>query len=402
MEKGNDGNGNSVPNGIRLNDSQNVAENDQFYFNDDEIIIYKRKLINGNYVYVDASGNQLTNQNDASLRVVEERLAPGIYLELNKSFFKKKILEATSENLFNNNAFRNYFRGLYFKIEEVAPGQGGALALLNFSNAKLDVRYKSLSNGATESTSKIVSLSMGINSGANTVSLQENNFSSLYSNGLNHPGNILTGSTVGENEKLYLKGGNGSIVYLDLFGDAVNSEGLPLQLVEYRSKGWLINDAYLNFYIDQSTLTSLSRREEPLRLYLFDATNNKPLVDYNLDTSTGVNSKKAKIIHGGIIEFDSDGNGINYKIKLTNHINNIFNSTNENLNKNVRLGLCITETISTTSNYYYKNAKNVRGQQIAFFPITSIFSPLGTVIHGTNSTDSAKRLKLVINYTKPN
>lgn len=401
-KKGTDGNGNSVPNGLRLNDSQNTAENDQFYFNDDEIIVYKRKLINGNYVYVDASGNQLANQNDPSSRVVDERLAPGVYLELNKSFFKKKILETAAENLFNNNAFRNYFRGLYFKIEELSPGQGGALALLNFSNAKLDIRYKSLSSGATEATSKVINLSMGINSGANTVSLQENNFSTFYTNGLNQPGNILTGSTVGENEKLYLKGGNGSVVYIDLFGDAVNAQGIPLQLVEYREKEWLINDAYLNFYIDQSSLNTLSKREEPLRLYLFDATNNKPLVDYNLDTSTGVTSKKAKIIHGGIIEVNSNGKGINYKIKLTNHINNIFNSTNENVNKNVRLGLCITETIATTTNYYFKNTKNVRGQQISFFPIASIFSPLGTVLHGTNATDAAKRLKLVINYTKPN
>lgn len=401
-KKGNDGNGNSVVNGMRLNDSQNAAENDQFYFNDDEIIVYKRKLMNGNYVYVDATGNQLVNQNDPSLRVVDERLAPGIYLELNKMFFKKKILEATSENLFNNNAFRNYFRGLYFKIEELSPGQGGALALLNFSNAKLDIRYKSVSNGASESTSKVVNISMGINSGANTVSLQENNFSALYTNGLNQPGNNLTGSTVGENEKLYLKGGNGSIVYIDLFGDAVDAHGIPLQLIEYRSKEWLINDAYLNFYIDQTTLNSLSKREEPLRLYLFDATNNKPLVDYNLDTSTGVSSKKAKVIHGGIIEVNADGKGVNYKIKLTNHINNIFNSTNINVNKNIRLGLSITESIATTSNYYFKNPKNIRGQQISTFPISSIYSPLGTVIHGTNATDAAKRLKLVINYIKPN
>lgn len=401
-KKGNDGNGNSVANGTRLNDSQNTAENDQFYFNDDEIIVYKRKLINGNYVYVDASGNQLANQNDPSLRVIDQRLAPGIYLELNKAFFKKKILEASSDNLFNNNAFRNYFRGLYFKLEEISPGQGGALALLNFSNAKLDIYYKSISSGATESTSKIVNISMGTASGANCVSLQDNTFSTIFSTGLNEPGNNLAGTTVGQNQKLYLKGGNGSVVYIDLFGDAVDANGTPLELLEYRANDWLINDAYLNFYVDQAALTSLSKREEPLRLYLFDATNNKPLVDYTLDTSTGISPKKSKVIHGGIIQVDSNGKGINYKIKLTNHINNLFNSSNVNLNKNVRLGLCVTETIATTSNYYFKNVKNIRGQQIAFFPITSIFSPLGTILHGTNATDAAKRLKLVINYTKPN
>ena len=87
LKRGNDGSGNSVQNGMRLNDSQNTAENDQFFFNKAEIIVYKTKLntTTGILEYVDANDVVLANQNDPSLRVVKERLAPGIYLSLNKN-----------------------------------------------------------------------------------------------------------------------------------------------------------------------------------------------------------------------------------------------------------------------------------------------------------------------------
>ena len=111
LKRGNDGNGNSVQNGTRLNDSPNTAENDQFFFNKAEIIVYKTKFntTTGILEYVDANDVVLANQNDVSLRVVKERLAPGIYLTLNKAFFKKRILEAGSANLINNNEFKQYF-----------------------------------------------------------------------------------------------------------------------------------------------------------------------------------------------------------------------------------------------------------------------------------------------------
>lgn len=417
-KKGHDGNGNSVANGMRLNDSPNASQNDQFYFNKNEIIVYKRKLINGNYVYVDANDVQLADQNDVSVRVVKERLAPGIYLELNKEYFKKKILQASSANIYNNNAFKEYFRGLYFQTEQIS-GVDPAMAMLNFSNAKLSIDYTSISTGATDATSKTFNITMGINSGANTVSLQQNNFSSDYIAHLNSPSNDISlpnNAVLGQNANLYLKGGKGSVVYIDLFGNNnVDVYGRSAELRQYREKGWLINDAYLTFFIDQNKMAALEKSEEPLRLYLFDATNQKALIDYTFDTSTNTNVKKSKVVHGGIIEVDANGKGTQYKIRITNYINNLFNSkeadASKDINKNVRLGLCISETIATTSNYYYKTSKNLPNfqsqttgqvQEVKYFPAASIMSPMGTVLHGTNAADAAKRLKLVINYTKPN
>ena len=61
-----------------------------------------------------------------------------------KSSFSTKIIDATATgNLFNNNIFKNYFRGLLFEVEEINPGQG-ALAILDFSKAELKILYKKL------------------------------------------------------------------------------------------------------------------------------------------------------------------------------------------------------------------------------------------------------------------
>lgn len=423
LKRGNDGNGNSVQNGTRLNDSPNTAENDQFFFNKSEIIVYKTKFntTTGILEYVDANDVVLANQNDVSLRVVKERLAPGIYLTLNKTFFKNRILEAGSANLFNNNEFKQYFKGLYFKMEQL-PGEEGAMAMLNFSNAKVNVNYSSIDEGAaagTVATSKTLVLNLGTNSGSNSVSLQDYSYSGAYNSGLNAS---ATNPTFGSDSKLYLKGGKGSVVYLDVFGSAdilkpVNGQlvaganQIPDELDQLRLKGWLINEAYLELYIDKTAMAGANQLEAE-RLYLFDATNQKALVDYTFDATTNSNTKYNKLIFGGIIERDNtaDKKGIKYKIRITQHINNLINSTDANLNKNVRLGLTVTENINYSNSYYYKNPISLNNpimgtnDVVEYFPVASIMEQQGVVLHGTNPSteDASKKLKLVIHYTKPN
>ena len=419
QKRGADGNGNSISGGTRLNNSSNLAENDEFFFNKSEIVIYKTKLntVSGNIEFVDENDAFTT---DPSKYVVKERLAPGIYLHLNKDFFKKKIIESASDNLFNNNNFRQYFKGLYFKMEQIA-GEEGAMAMLNFNIAKLNIDYHSIDTGSTIPTVKTFLIGMGLNSGGNTVSLQDFAYSGDYDAGLT-ASNLVTG----QDANLFIKGGKGSVVYMDVFGDAdvlkivdgqlvSGSNEVPDELDQLRLKGWLINDAYLEFYIDKTKMAGNTKFQEAERLYLFDATNQKPLADYFLDSSTSSNSKQNKLIHGGTIVRDDTGSkkGVKYKIRITQHINNLINSSNVNINKNVKLGLCVTENIGLTGNYFYKSPITFSsGPDINFFPVTSIFAQQGTVLHGTGSTASytdpstgeviSQKLKLTIHYTKPN
>ena len=72
-----------------LNNSTNVAQNDQFYFSKKELYIYKT---NNAGLYVDSNGEVLSDQNNPALRVIKERKTPGMWLDLKNSFFQEKIL----------------------------------------------------------------------------------------------------------------------------------------------------------------------------------------------------------------------------------------------------------------------------------------------------------------------
>lgn len=421
FKRGDDGNGNSIPNGAKLNNSSNPAENTQFFFNKAEIIVYKTKFntTTGILEYVDANDVVLANQNDVTLRVIKERLAPGIYLNLNKTYFKKRILDAGDANLFNNNDFKQYFRGLYFKIDQI-PGEEGAMANINFSNAKLNINYSSIEAGAAAGTlasSKTFNLNLGIANGQNSVSLQDFSYTGEYNTGLV---NSASNTNFGSDSKLYLKGGKGSVVFIDAFGDTdvkqlVNGvfiagpNQVPDELEEIRLKGWLINDAYLEFFVDQTAMAGANQLEAE-RLYLYDATNQKTLVDYTFDTSINSDTKYNKILFGGIIERDNSANkkGIKYKIRITQHIKNLIANTDVNLSKNIRFGLSVTENIMFTDNYFFKTplpfSPLTTNDDINRFPAGSIMEHEGVVLHGTNPSvaDTSKKLKLVIHYTKPN
>ena len=386
-----------------LNNSSNIAQNDEFYFSKKELYIYKT---NGAGLYVDSNGAVLSDQNNVTLRVIKERKTPGMWLDLKNSFFQQKILDAASTaNLFSNNAFKNYFRGLLFEVEEINPDQG-ALAVLDFSKAELKILYKaaseavSVENPTPTRTRRTFSLKMGYNASTtlrnNSINLLEYNNSTEYDAGLAGSNEVL-GS-----DRLYVKGGNGSVAFIDLF--------TPTELETLRNniatKNWLINDAKLTFYIDKSKM--LNEDNEPERIYIYDATNNMVIADYTFDSSSGFNPKNNKLVFGGIIERETEDpkRGIKYTIRLTEHIKRILKAdSNGEFQDNIKIGVSVTESINLVSSAKLKAPISANGVQISDIPLASILNPLGTVLFGnvvTDPDDEDKKLKLSIYFTKPN
>jgi hypothetical protein len=351
---------------------------------------------------------------------VDQTLAPRIRLKLNKTFFQQKIMNAPAGKLVNNSVFKEYFRGIYFKVEDAAEG---TLMQLDFSKGDITLHYheytKLLVDGEPEKyedsdtddyggNPKLTAKTVVLNMRGNTVNVLETTNAVAYTNGIEN-----SNKTDGD-ANLYLKGGVGSIAVIDLFGPDIygtdgltgTPDGVADELNIIRNKGWLINEANLTFFIDRNKMNTAP---DPQRLYLFDLTNKRPLLDWSTD-QTGFSSfpKNIKAVHDGIVQKEG-ALGVKYRVRITNHIRNLIRKDSTN----VRLGLAITEAISLTANVRLKSPQVIPGAfsqspdfKIDRIPAASLLNPLGTILYGNNivpeSPDYDKRIKLEIYYTKPN
>lgn len=357
-------------------------ENEQFYFNKNE---------------------QITKTKNDENEVVLARSVPSMRLHLDNNFFLNKIINAPSGQLANNDVFKNYFRGLFFKVESL--GNTNSMAMLNFAGGTVTVYYREdskVTDAQGVVTYNKVDKTFLMNLSGNTVSLQSNsNENADYLTATNSPA---------EASRLYLKGGQGSMAIIDLFGPDTNGNGVADELEDLRTRGWLINEANLTFYIDKDKVSN-PLTVEPNRIFLFDLNNRRTLIDYTFDQTTFPGyAKQNKFVHGGYILDDEGKNlsqakdqttgivtkkGTKYKIRITDHVKNLVRKDSTN----VRLGLVVTETIG---NVGFTKLKTPIGT-IKTVPTMSAVNPLGTVLYGSHSSVADdKRLKLEIYYTKPN
>ncbi|WP_330442350.1 DUF4270 domain-containing protein [Flavobacterium sp. C4GT6] len=360
---------------VLLNNSANADENNEFYFSKAEI-------------------DRRVTLEDGSEKLVE-RFKPGMYLQLNKDFFTEKIFNAPEGSLVNNNVFKDYFRGLYFDVEQV--GSDSAMGMMDFTDGKIVILYTDTKlgtdgepvlddEGNVETTSKTITLNLT----GNTVNLFDNTYNDTFTSA------IGSSDEVEGDERLYVKGGEGSLGYINIL-DQVDLDFLKPDPVT--GERVLINEANLTFYIDKAAMANAI---EPNRLYLYDVKNKRPLYDYYVDqTTNSSNPKYSRYIYGGILEYDDDGEGLRYKVRITDHVNNIVNKDSTN----VVIGLAVTESISQISNAALRAPFTTWTTEVKSAPVSSVISPMGTVLYGSKASANVpedKRLKLEIYYTKPN
>ncbi|QRM88521.1 DUF4270 family protein [Lacinutrix sp. WUR7] len=321
---------------------------------------------------------------------VEEKLSPRFRKELNAPsgyweslFFEKEGMTELS----NDNNFKNYFRGLYFKAEAV-NGKGN-LIMLNFNNAMIELNYTNLTGETDEDGTELrEDQTLQINLNGNRLNLFENNITNAdVIDAYNNP------DEVNGDDKLYLKGGAGSMAIIDLFGneDTDNNE-LPDDyetFIDTYKDQRLINEANLVFYVDETA--GLNKEQEPSRVIIYDIQNNVPVIDYYIDSPNTIDPEYSVVYHSTVLERDSDGFGVKYKIRLTEHLNNILLRDSMNL----KLGLMVTTNINEISPYSIFNSEDK-------VPSGTVMSPRGTVLHGSKANvPDEKRVKLEIFYTEP-
>lgn len=362
--------------GNRLNDDADKSQNDEFFFN--------------------PAQNSVSTTDAANVTTVAYS-PPGMRLKLNTAFFKDKIFNAPAGSLVTNDVFINYFKGLYFKVEQ-AGSDKGSLTMINFAKGTITIKYKEDSSTTPVTpVEKTLILNM---SGSTVNLLEQSNAKAEYQTATTSPNRVLG------DKNLYLKGGEGSLAVIDIFekndltgydtnGNLTGPNGVSDELDKIRKEGWLINEANLVFNIDANKIKDSF---EPERIYLYNYSNNSALLDYLLVAST-TNKNTSKAIFGGFIKRDATSKrGMSYKINITNHIRNLVKNATA---LNVKLGVAVTEDINLSDFKKLITANDFISQA----PRASVMNPLGTILYGNNLPENdsnySKRLQLEIYYTKP-
>ena len=313
----------------------------------------------------------------------EEKLEPALRVALPISYFQQKIVDKEgSQELRNNNNFKNYLRGLYIQVNSLT--NDGNLFIFDPSKAYVAIHYSFDKSDEPEVRShKTFKLNFG-NINVNTFDNEP--LPQYIQSDLDNP-NTDTG-----NNNLYLRGGEGIISVVELFGVDSDNNGVADELELLRAKKWLINEANLIFYVNQDLM--VGGNNEPERIMIYDLKNSNVLADYLMDTTNGLPPLDAYTSHFGRLERGSDGNGKYYKLKITNHISNLINKDSTN----VPLGIVVSNNVTnrTTQRLFEPMDPSIKE-----VPSSHVISHQGTIFYGNSSANSEKRLKLQIYYTKP-
>ena len=323
--------------------------------------------------------------------------APAFRTKLDPAFWKAAIIDKEGNAVLSSaNDFKNYFRGLYFKAEAV--DNDGSMVLLNLTsnNANITIHYSKDSTVAGEK----VQATYVLNFSGNILNTFINNYSSVT---------LQDGNETLGDEKLYLKGTEGSMAVVDLFSgtttlsDFLNTYRTPLGNGEYKKDTngnyilrRLINDAQLIVYEDDNLQTGgNSDLHKYDRIYAYDIKNSTILVDYQFDPTVGNNTTPyfSTIFHLGQ-RTPNTNNVSKYKIHLTEHLNNILirDSTN------TKIGLVLSSNVNLINNSKILNTTG----EVTNVPSVSVITPRGTILHGTNSTvPNNRKMKLKIFFTEP-
>lgn len=398
-------------NGYYLRDTDpGATDNTQRYFSDDkamvENMVVGQPLFEGDTTFslkevrIDA---KVTDDSGNVTDKVVERKKPGLYIQFDPARFNELFFsQANRGNLINNTVFKNYFRGLYFKVEQLDKA---VMNIPDFASGTITVKmrdYEALTSGTTagpDLEKGLIRKTVTFNLKGNTINFFDNTYNTDFNTAVSN-----SDVTLGD-DRLYLKGGAGSMAVVSLNDAKIN------ELIQTIGKGAgnnvLINEANLVFYVDNNTENGMGGNASrnvvaPWRLYLYDLKNRKPIIDYSMDATTyQSNPKLDKYNFGGIIDTLSDGR-IAYKIRLTNHIKNIIKGDSTN----VKLGLVVTDNINITTNYKLKTPFTEGDIQVKDVPYSSVQNLLGTKLYGSNvpadGNGSEKNgVKLEIYYSKP-
>jgi hypothetical protein len=344
---------------------------------------------NNNFVPSDAQVIILNEDGD-----VIERKSPRLRIPLNSTeqlaYWSDILFDSDPDDFRSNSNFKDFFRGLFITMTPVGSDPG-TLIYLNLSEAAVIFSIESPIEGLPEPI--LSGYRFDFNSAA-ANSIQANFIETDVSPGISTAIVNSFNEDIGS-ENIYLKGGPGAMGFIDLFGADNDGDGEADALTQIIADQWLVNDAILELFVDQSVVTG--GKSEPERIIIYNFETGRVLLDFAIGSQgTLPNSNQDHLGRLERVELDdTNSDGVKYRLRLTNHVNAIINGIVEN----DRLAVAVTQNVGLFNNSLVKDQTS----PIEINTVTegSAISHEGTVLHGNLSTEVDKRPKFTIFYSEP-
>ena len=369
---------------LRDNDPKTDFLESQAYFSDKQSVfepflgnsLFDGPVVISDFQYVTYNEDDPTTPDvDESLTIdVSKSRDPGILVELDKSFFQDRIVDLEGyEALRSQSNFKDHLRGLHLSID----ASDDLMLLLDLSTAFIEIEYEYDSINTQDATDTfrlnfITGSAQGFTQGIAVNTWEYERLMPTTSNE-----SILP-------NRMYLKGGNGSVVQFEL----------PQRVIdEAKQNNWLINEASLEFYVDQEAMAPIPF--EPPRLYMYKSTNSFPIYNARNEISSSQTALGVYQNYDASLRRSANGRGESYKANITDYFNDMV----------VRDSLNVPINVSVSANIAFSQIQQaVLDDGTAMnYPIMSGISPFGTVLYGPSSeVVEEKRLKLNIFYTALN
>ena len=318
---------------------------------------------------------------DESLEV-DQRLQPGIRVPLDIDFFQQNIIDNEGKSpLLSSANFVEFFRGIHLSVSD------DVLMLLDLTDGNITISYEF---DAVDEEGEDVKLEddyvLTLITGGGDIPITGNAINTFANDAL--PADIASQLDTGENaSRIYVKGGSGTFAEIQLF-EPNNEENIINQI---KANNWIINEANLVFYVDRDALDAAGTTEEANRLYLYNAETNRELYNINF-SNAGTLVGRIDDNYGGSLEVEG-GQGVKYKIKITNYINDIIVRDSVN----ATLGLAVTADITDNRS----QGSMLESGTEKDLPLGATITPLSTVLIGSNvPADDNRKLRLEIFFTE--
>jgi len=265
------------------------------------------------------------NTVDDTDTIKAENSIPSIKMSLDTVFFRNNFVNQQNSGAFDSrDNFIDFFRGIIIEAEE-NPNKDGSLMALQMSNASVSIYYTNTVltdetdtdlNGDLDTDDDDVPVRTKQTMIFPISGLRANQYNRDYSQASVND-RFVSPDLINGEDKLYIQGAAGSMGIVDLL---ISEDDLN----KMRDENWLINEANITMYLDDS----FDQEKVPDQLLLYN-------YDYNSQVLDAITESQIAGI-GGFLERDEDNKPIKYKFRITDYISEFLKSDDL---KPVRFGL---------------------------------------------------------------